>query len=339
MRDFILKTTDFKVDFFNLEYPHVSTAQYMMNCAELVRRVATSEIVFIDDASDCISALPLRKETTVINLWHACGAFKKFGMSTADAKFGGSRTDKLEHPFYENLSLVSVSSAEIVPNYIEAMALEENPTIVQPLGVSRTDVFFDSDYVTQKATFVRENLKALGGRKIILYAPTFRGHATAAKTPEALNLSEMERELGNDYILLIKNHPYIKYKSHELPPFAYDISDKFVIEDLMMAADICITDYSSLAYEYALLDRPLIYFCYDIDEYEDWRGFYYNYDEITPGPKCKTTAEVIAAIKTSDSQEFKDKRREFRGRFMNACNGGSTERIWKRVVELYNDRI
>lgn len=71
-------------------------------------------VFFLNDASNVVSCLPLREGTTVVQLWHGCGAFKKWGMSTADLIFGGSRDEILRHPFYKNLSLVTVSSPEVV---------------------------------------------------------------------------------------------------------------------------------------------------------------------------------------------------------------------------------
>lgn len=338
MIDHVKKTSDFKIEIFNLGYPHCSISQYLYRCYEVTKKIAVSEIVFIDDASEVISCLPLRDETTIVNLWHACGAFKKFGMSTAYAKFGGTREEKLRHPFYDNLSLVSVSSEEVIPHYIEAMALKKKPDIVKSYGVSRTDVFFDKDLIHARDEFVRKRMPDINGRKIILYAPTYRGRATQATIPDKLDLNYLKDKLEHEYVLLIKNHPFVKYKSPELRDFAFDVTNIFEITDLLMAADVCITDYSSLSYEYSLLDRQLIYFCYDIEKYEDWRGFYYDYKSITPGKKCFTTEEVVSAMYTGDSDEEKAQREIFRERFMNACDGKCTDRIWSNIIELHGQK-
>ncbi len=335
MKKYIEDESDFTCEVFNLGYPHVSMMQYFSRCAQVVRKVASSEIVFVDDASDVISCLPLRCETTVVNLWHACGAFKKFGMSTANSKFGGTRDEKLKHPFYENLSLVSVSSEEVIPHYAEAMAIDPARDVIKAYGVSRTDIYFDEDYKRARCDYVGKMMPEIDGRKIILYAPTFRGRAKSAKAPDKLDIDLMSDELSFDYVLLVKNHPFVKSATKEIENFAYDVSERIDISDLLIAADICITDYSSVIFEYSLLKRPMIFFCYDRSDYIDWRGFYYNYDEMTPGIKCMNTTDVISAIKAGDSFEYTAQREDFRRRFMCKCDGHSTERIWQGVMEIH----
>ena len=140
------RVPELDIEFISLGETRVRLRQYYRNCIEAVRDLATAQCVFLNDASNVVSCLPLREGTTVVQLWHGCGAFKKWGMSTADLIFGGSRDEILRHPFYKNLSLVTVSSPEVVWAYEEAMVLQDEPGIVQPVGVSRTDVFFDEAY-------------------------------------------------------------------------------------------------------------------------------------------------------------------------------------------------
>ncbi len=138
------------LEFVTLEQNRVRFKDYYQNCIEFVRTLATAQYVFLNDASNIVSCVPLREETKVVQLWHACGAFKKWGMSTADLLFGGTREDILRHPFYKNLSLVTVSSPEVAWAYEEAMILQDTPEIIKALGVSRTDVFFDPVYVSRQ---------------------------------------------------------------------------------------------------------------------------------------------------------------------------------------------
>ena len=98
------------------------------------------------------------------------------------------------------------------------------------------------------------------------------------------------------------------------------------IEDLLFTADMCITDYSSLIFEYSLFERPMIFYAFDLDQFYDYRGFNYPYDySFLPGPIVKTNEELINAIKQgkADPTVISD----FRERFMGACDGRSTERI------------
>ena len=141
-------------------------------------------------------------------------------------------------------------------------------------------------------------------------------------------------ELGNDYIIVVKHHPLVA----TLPPipekyrdsFVYDLTRTGDIQELMCAADICISDYSSLVYEYSLLNRPLLFFAYDLDTYCDWRGFYYDYDELAPGPIVESTEEIIDWVKHIDRFDY-EKLAAFRYKFMRSCDGHATDRILETI--------
>ena len=312
----------------------VSLFEYARNCKDMLKDIATARVVLLNDASNVISCVPVRKETKVIQLWHACGAFKKFGMSTADKIFGGSREDKRRHPFYGNLSLVTVSSPEVAWAYVEAMDLGDTPEIVQALGTPRTDVFFDEGFLQSSRAKVEAAHPHVGGRKILLYAPTFRGTVAKAQAPDRLDVRLMKERLGGEWALVIKHHPFVK----QLPDIPEDCVDfasyatqDETISELLAAADACVSDYSSLVFEYSLLDRPMAFFAYDQDDYDDWRGFYYDYEEFTPGPVVKTTEELVDFVAHAEERYDAARVAAFRKKFMSACDGHATDRVCDEV--------
>jgi CDP-glycerol glycerophosphotransferase (TagB/SpsB family) len=103
------------------------------------------------------------------------------------------------------------------------------------------------------------------------------------------------------------------------------------IDELMCASDVCVTDYSSLIFEYALLNRPMLFYAYDLDDYNDWRGFYYDYDELTPGPVCRSMEALIRNLEQIDETYDFERLAAFRKKFMSACDGHATERIMEYV--------
>lgn len=319
-----------KVEYITLAQNHVPRLEYYLNGARCLKRLAAAEVIFLDDASDLVSCLPMRPETKAVQLWHACGAFKKWGMSTADLKFGGTREEIKRHPFYGNLSLVTVSSPEVSWAYIEAMDLEGREDIVKPLGVSRTDVFFDEGFLTRARERIEAAFPPAKGKKILLYAPTFRGHVSTATGPDELDIGAMKRELGDEWVLLIKHHPFVK-RPAPVPAgcedFAYLVKGDLSIDDLLCAADACISDYSSIVFEYSLFERPMIFFAYDLDDYNDWRGFYYSYDEFTPGPVLATSEEVVDYLVHLEERFDPGEVEAFRDKFMSACDGHATDRV------------
>ena len=145
----------------------------------------------------------------------------------------------------------------------------------------------------------------------------------------------MGQELGDGWIFLCKHHPFVK-KRPQIPEgckgYARDVTEEMEIEELLMVSDVCISDYSSLIFEYSLFERPMIFLAYDLEDYYDWRGFYYPYEEMTPGPVVRTTGEVIDYLAHLEERFDRQKVADFREKFMSACDGHATERILDTVL-------
>lgn len=364
-----------------------SPAAVMRSCLAAIPVLARAQIIFVNESSYFLSSLPIRPETTVIQTWHACGAFKKFGYSAIGAGFGTTKEDLEEYPVHKNFSYVTVSSPEVVWAYAQAFHMEDRVQRILPIGVSRTDMFFSSIYrerafgkvawvlrrmapklfltgsgasgisdpASARSDIIRKELyNKMGdvysdkvpdegaapvtglvpGKKILLYAPTFRGSVGRAAAPTALDIPMMKRALGKECVLLINHHPFIKEKNRPKIPescrdFAFDMTDHLSIEELLTAADVCITDYSSLIFEYSLFERPMIFFAFDMNSYLDERGFYYPISEMMPGPVCSTTQEVINVLQEKKTGFDLTRVRDFKYRFMSGCDGHATARLLK----------
>ncbi len=311
----------------------VGGMESVRRCLAMIRDVATAKYVFVNEGSVITGCLPIRKETIVTNTWHGCGAFKRFGFSTADLIFGDTRKGMQRYPTYKNYTYVTVSSPEVVWAYQEAMGMEDSSRIL-PIGTSRTDVFFDPLFRKKAFRRLCQVIPGAENKKVILYAPTFRGRVVSAKAPDMLNLSIFQEALASEYILLIKHHPVVKRRPQipaKYADFAYDVTTLLSIEDLICVSDLCISDYSSLIYEYSLMERPMLFFAFDLEEYFDWRGFYYDYSELTPGPVMTTNREMVEYIQHIEERFDSKQIRDFREKFMSACDGHATERILKQV--------
>lgn len=321
-----------------LRYSFVSGKEYYDRCLEFLKDAATASVIFVNDACNVISAVPIRKETTVVQMWHACGAFKRFGLSTADLKFGNSREQAKKFPSYKNLDYVTVSSPEVCWAYAEAMDLEQEREKIVPVGVGRTDLFYQPETMENAQASLLRVMPSAQGKKVLLYAPTFRGSTANAILPDKLDLDAMYQAFAEDYVLLIKHHPFIR-SSHPIPEkyagFAKDVTKEMTIEELLCVSDVCVSDYSSLIFEYSLFDRPMLFFAYDLEDYFDWRGFYYDYETLTPGPIVTTTEALVEQIQNIDQLDLAPVR-AFREKFMSSCDGHATERI----IELaFGDRL
>ena len=329
---FLQDNYDLDVRFIGLaQNEGIGWVEYYKRCLELCRDLATARVVFLADANDVVSCLPIRPETKVMQLWHACGAFKKWGFSTAELEFGNTRKQIERHPFYKNLSLVTVSSPEVAWAYREAMGLEDTPDIVQATGVSRTDCFFDDAFLEDAREEVVSAVPEIVGKKVLLYAPTFRGHVSEAEGPDFIDFKTLQEAIGDDWVLLVKHHPFVKQ-----PPAIPESCRKFAFmvpdvptDRLMATADAMVTDYSSVVFEFSLFERPIAFLAPDVDNYCDWRGFYYPYEEMTPGPILATTDELSTWVRSLDNGFDPSRAAAFRAKFMSACDGHATERIAK----------
>ncbi len=307
-----------------------SLLSYRKRVLAAVKDMATAGVVFINDASTAVAAVPLRAETKLINVWHACGAFKKFGLSTAELLFGDDAKEQQKHPNYGHQTLVTVSAPEVVWAYEEAMGIVPDSGVVQPLGISRTDMFYDKRFIHDAKERVYSAFPQARGKKIILYAPTFRGRVKEAVSPDKLDINAFYEAFCDEYVLMFKHHPFVQQPPvipQEYADFAYDATKSLPIEALLCAADICISDYSSLVFEYSLFEKPIIFFAYDLKEYFDWRGFYYDYNDLAPGLIAETNEEMIDYIQHINERFDRAAVQAFRQKFMSACDGHATDRI------------
>lgn len=336
MFDELANKYDYNIHTHFLMNNKVVREEYLRRCKNAVEDMATAKYVFMNEGSNAISSVPLRPETKVIQLWHGCGAFKKFGLSTADLIFGENREQQLKYPFNKNYSLVTVSSPEVSWAYAEAMNIENPDDVIVATGSSRTDIFYDDSVIEDAKERLLDLMPQAKDKRVILYAPTFRGRVASATTPDMLNVEMFQEYLGDEYVLLFKHHPNVKVRP-EIPAlcreFAADMTDDMSIEELLCVSDVCISDYSSLVFEYSLFEKPLIFFAYDLDEYFDWRGFYYKYEELAPGPIAKTNLEMIEYIQNIDTAFDKKAIQDFKYKFMRSCDGHATQRIIDHIFE------
>ncbi|WP_088808697.1 MULTISPECIES: CDP-glycerol:glycerophosphate glycerophosphotransferase [unclassified Listeria] len=290
-----------------------------------------AENIVLDDYYNKIYGLKFSKRTNVIQSWHAAGAFKKFGFSALEAD--DSNTEEFEARAHSPYSAVLTSSEAIVPQYAEAFRKKESQ--IFPIGVPRTDIFFDHDYKEYIEEVYRKQYPILREKKAILYAPTFRGGPDERKNfSVVMDVKKMRDCLSDEYVLILKFHPMIKNITMNIDlddPFIIMIDSTDDINDVMLFSDVLITDYSSVIFEYSIMNKPMFFFAYDIDNYFDERGFYFNYEEMIPGNIYKTTDRLVEAIKL-DQYDY-EKLVSFRKQFMSSIDGQSTRRFIETFID------
>ena len=327
-----------------LDFGRASKAEVMEYSTRFMKLYARASVVVVCDNFLPVASCRKKRETMVVQLWHACGCYKKFGYDAKDDIPEGYHGD-----VYRNLSLVTVSAEAAVEPFSSAMHRTHGE--VQALGVSRTDLYFSRKWRYRCLEAFRElypdvyeetgagsgresdvgsggeagagsgrETRARGGRetgslrkrrKVVLWAPTFRGNAGQPGLMD-LDTEKLQRQLGKEYLVLTRVHPHMKearkaVKNHCPIP----------TEQLYPVVDVLIADYSSLIYEYLLaaqiqnqqdlhgslgvdgsvgLHGGLVLYVPDLDTYMAQRGTYMDIHEI-PGEIVKDADGLADAVR------------------------------------------
>ncbi|MBQ3602908.1 MAG: CDP-glycerol glycerophosphotransferase family protein [Clostridia bacterium] len=284
--------------------------------------LATSGYVFMNDNFMPLGYLNFRKETVIVQLWHAEGAFKKFGLDIEQPE----AIRKRELAANKKLSYVVCSAEALVPIYASAFGVNEKQVL--PLGSPRADVLLKAENAEQ----LREEFERLHpeckNKKIVLYAPTFRDDPDSdAHFLEKFDAQAFNKELGGEYALLVRLHPQVHGKLRL--EGATDVTDYKSVNELTLISDILITDYSSVCMDFVLLDKPCVFFAPDLEEYTSNRPFYFDYESYVPGAVARSTAELIGCIRNAEVSEKAENFKQFN---LSGVDSNSAKRIINRII-------
>jgi teichoic acid glycerol-phosphate primase len=261
-----------------------------------IYHLATSRNIMIDNYYGFLAAVKFKKGVQCIQLWHASGTLKKFGLEDESIK---NRSPKAKQRFlkvYSNFHKVVVGSDVMADIFKKSFNLKSEQILTT--GVPRTDFFFNEQAVDN----TRGKFAFSKNKKVILYAPTYRDHELDHYILQ-LDIAKMVNKLGNDYILFLRLHPAIKDTvmiTEKYSDFIVNVSsDQFNIKELLVVADLLITDYSSIAFEFSLLQKPMIFFTYDLEQYKLSRGVIEDFEVNLPGPIVKDTNTILELIHTN----------------------------------------
>ncbi len=205
-------------------------------------------------------------------------------------------------------------------------------------GYPRNDFLFN--YTEKDVLGIKENLNLPDDKKIILYAPTFRDDQHKSGVGYTYNLEldfdKLQKEIGSDYIILFRTHYFVSnmFDFNKYEGFIYDVSSYDDINHLYVISDLLITDYSSVFFDYANLNRPILFYMYDLDNYQNnLRDFYISLDEL-PMPIIKKEDELIRAIQSveDDFKDYKVRYAQFNKKFNDLDDGEATKRV---VAEIF----
>ena len=296
------------------DFSTTGTVEKVKAITHFARSYAQARCVIICSYYLPVSSARKRKGTTVVQLWHASGTWKKIGYDSPEDiphLSVGNQT--------KNYDLVTVSSPALIPYYRSAFRLPEGAAVAT--GISRTDIFFEPSYIADCKALWLEKYPHLADKKIALWAPTFRGKAPHRYTAGIDSM--MELNLPDDWILASKIHVSAPDSTDMFQP---DIP----AEKLLPIVDVVITDFSTIIFEAALLKKPVILFQPEKESYEQNRGVYFPTSEV-PVPLTGDNSTLAQAIIKAEQDYDRAKWIEFSAKYMSACDGYATERIIKRI--------
>lgn len=301
-----------------------------------IKLFAQCRVLFLVEYFPLAYVVSPRTGTDVVQLWHGCGLMKRMGYAVTSGSWGISARELKRYPMHTSYTLVCATSPRVCEGYEEAFRCGID--LIKPLGSPRTDIYFNEEFRQSARQKVRGMVSDIGDRKIILYAPTFRGDSISTSYINSeLDYNGLKSALSGQYVMLTKFHPLMASgglsESERLQAlgFVFDVSGTVTPEEALCAADILITDYSSIIFEYLLLERPVISYIYDIDEYVRDRGLFSPYEQLAPGPYVFTQEDLIEKLQTVTEWFDPKKTQQYRKEYMSACDGHSTERIYRYV--------
>lgn len=271
---------------------------YCFHMLSQMYHIATSQVVVLDSYCICVSVLKQRESLVVIQMWHALGSLKKFGLSIVGDGEGSDKSIADAFAMHKNYTYVLTSGKACLKNFAEAFGYDEEHMVV--MSLPRVDKLTDADLKTEVCERIYDEYPDFEIKKVVVYAPTFRkGKDISAEISALAKCFDK-----NEYVFVLKKHPLMSIEHVECL-----VDDNFTTIEMMYAADYVICDYSAVVYEAAVMGKPLFFYTFDYESYGVDRDFYIDYMSEMPGV-ISGDAEVVAEAVIHDKYDL-DRVREF----------------------------
>lgn len=268
-----------------------SLAKKKIFASKIIALTKNADVVLCDNYFAFLAGLQFSENTAVLQLWHADGAVKSFGLEAKYALAASSEDKKRYQAVYERFTHYVVGSKKMMTIFKESY--QTTTAEFLPFGYLPTDIYFDKK---SKQLNKKKFIEKFGTKKTLLYAPTYRENY---ETP-LLDFETLAAKLGNQWQLLAHPHPHDKVLRAKLATYKNVVTDfeTLSLQALLQNADCLISDYSSVPFEYALANPKgkLIYYCPDFDQYNETVGLQKDFSEWLPKVLTTDEAELIQLI-------------------------------------------
>ncbi len=327
--------------------PHLSRATLVKYKSDNYYNYYSQAKYFVTNSRLPDAIIP-REGQKFIQTWHGT-PLKRLGYDLTDDTEGGNALNSLDdmrHKYKvdsQRYSYLLAPSAFCTEKFTSCFNLKENNPDCEIIeeGYPRND--FLSNYTQDDITGIKWFLgldESTKGKKIILYAPTWRDnqHETGVGYvyDNPVDFDYLQKKLSDDYIILFRAHYFVAnaFDFDKYRGFIYDVSKYEDINHLYVISDFLVTDYSSVFFDYSIMKKPIIFYMYDLKEYqEEIRGFYFGLEEL-PGPIVQTEKEFVKALKEADSSfVYDEKYKAFNEKFTSLEDGNACKRICDRILK------
>ncbi|MBR5790017.1 MAG: CDP-glycerol glycerophosphotransferase family protein [Lachnospiraceae bacterium] len=294
----------------------IGYAKYFTSCIRQLFMVNRAKMVIID-FNNYICCNYKRPETKVFELWHASGCIKRFGNET-DRDY-----------VIKGYDYILAAAESFKPFYSMAFNVPEDS--VKVLGIPITDEFFDEKKKNDAITKFNARYN-LSNKKVILYAPTFRGRLMKGFKGEYLDVNALISSLPEDYVIMYKMHPLMQDYVLTEGDRVINVSHESLTE-LFYITDYLISDYSALIFDFSVFNKPMIFYVPDIEEYRSETGLFIDYENEMPGPIVKDESALRQAIVEYPEEDLK-KVELFKDKYATMTDGKSLDRVVDFITDV-----
>lgn len=320
MSDFFLIDEYLKKESFDVHYNLIvfeknwmGDLKYFFNCLKQLIDLKKSRLVIINDNNFVISHRKPKK-TKVLQVWHACGAIKKFGNEI-----------HRQYPI-RNYDAILANAKAWQPIYASSFGVREDQVYVT--GMPRLDTLLDWKQQEAKIKEFYCKYPQCKNKKLYLYAPTFRGNIIDGFQIQSIDFKKLEDEL-TDCIFLCKFHPLLK-EAHVDSTIVVNVNEEDLYT-LFGVSDCLISDYSSIFLDYSLLNKPMIAYVDDLESYEQTIGLNVDLRREFPGPVCFDEEQLVESLK---HLTIDPRLKTFQEKYVVYTDGKNTERVVSLIREL-----
>ena len=294
------------------------TVKYCFHMIKQMYCMSVSKVVVLDSYCIAASLLDHREDTRIIQMWHALGAMKKFGLSILDKPEGRSSETAGLMRMHANYDYIFTSSEKCRDAFAEAFGYD--PEKLTVMSLPRVDRILDKEYNLKLRDEIMGSYPELAnGRINVLYVPTHRVGEDMTSAVQAL-IDAVDRTRFN---LIVKAHPLTRLDIEESDGVITGC--RYPSADMLAVSDVVITDYSAITYEIALKGIPVYFYAYDKESYLDERDFYLDYDRDMPGPIFTDAASLAEALLKGTDENHIAKEKKFADEYISKQSGCTRE--------------